>query len=91
MVICVVFAKSITTEHLTFNLGSTDKRFIEMFKKKVVEMNERSFKYARVFDKHKFEKLKNKEYEVLYMVDAIDEFVVGHLKDFEEKKLGLCY
>ena len=33
------------------------------------------------------EKLKRKDYEVLYLVDAIDEYVVQQLKDFDEKKL----
>jgi molecular chaperone HtpG len=33
------------------------------------------------------EKLKKNGYEVLYMVDAIDEYAVGQLKDFEGKKL----
>ncbi|MCL7029739.1 hypothetical protein MKW94_014111 [Papaver nudicaule] len=33
------------------------------------------------------ERLKEKGYEVLYMVDAVDEFAVGQLKDFEGKKL----
>ncbi|RZC61785.1 hypothetical protein C5167_023560 [Papaver somniferum] len=33
------------------------------------------------------ERLKKKGYEVLYMVDAIDEHAVGQLKDYEGKKL----
>eukprot|EP00256_Glycine_max_P051959 XP_014618107.1 heat shock protein 82-like [Glycine max] len=33
------------------------------------------------------EKLRKKGYEVLYMVDAIDEYVVGQLKEFKGKKL----
>ncbi|OIS99144.1 PREDICTED: heat shock cognate protein 80-like [Nicotiana attenuata] len=33
------------------------------------------------------EKLRKKGYEVLYMVDAIDEYCIGQLKEFEGKKL----
>ncbi|KAJ7548116.1 hypothetical protein O6H91_08G118400 [Diphasiastrum complanatum] len=33
------------------------------------------------------EKLKRKGYEVLYMVDAIDEYAVGQLKEYDGKKL----
>jgi molecular chaperone HtpG len=33
------------------------------------------------------EKLRKKGYEVIYMVDAIDEYAIGQLKEFEGKKL----
>ncbi|KAL7167598.1 hypothetical protein ACSBR2_038122 [Camellia fascicularis] len=33
------------------------------------------------------EKLKKKGYEVLFMIDAIDEYVVGQLKEYDGKKL----
>ncbi|XP_019196744.1 PREDICTED: heat shock cognate protein 80-like [Ipomoea nil] len=33
------------------------------------------------------EKLKKKGYEVIYMVDAIDEYAIGQLKEFDGKKL----
>lgn len=33
------------------------------------------------------EKLKKKCYEVLFMIDAIDEYVVGQLKEYDGKKL----
>jgi molecular chaperone HtpG len=36
------------------------------------------------------ESLKKKGYEVLYMIDPIDEYVIQQLKDFEEKKLKNC-
>ena len=35
------------------------------------------------------EKLKKKGYEFLFMVDAIDEYAVGHLKEFEGRSLSL--
>ena len=36
------------------------------------------------------EGLKKKGYEVLYMIDPIDEYVIQQLKDYEEKKLRNC-
>merc|ERR1712159_662112 len=36
------------------------------------------------------EGLKKKGYEVLYLIDPIDEYVIQPLKDFEEKKLRNC-
>merc|ERR1712232_794681 len=36
------------------------------------------------------EGLKKRGYEVLYLIDPIDEYVIQQLKDFEEKKLRNC-
>merc|ERR1712170_253586 len=36
------------------------------------------------------EGLKKKGYEVLYLIDPIDEYVIQQLKDFDEKKLKNC-
>merc|ERR1712141_476278 len=36
------------------------------------------------------ETLKKKGYEVLYLIDPIDEYVIQQLKDYEEKKLRNC-
>jgi len=36
------------------------------------------------------ENLKKRGYEVIYMIDPIDEYVIQQLKDFEEKKLRNC-
>lgn len=36
------------------------------------------------------ESLKKKDLEVIYMVDAIDEYVIQQLKEFEGKKLRNC-
>ena len=36
------------------------------------------------------EKLKAKDYEVIFMIDTIDEYVVQHLTNYENKKLSCC-
>ncbi|KAF3456579.1 hypothetical protein FNV43_RR01233 [Rhamnella rubrinervis] len=48
--------KSTTIGHLIYKLGGIDKRVIERFEKEAAEMNNRSFKYAWVFDKLKAER-----------------------------------
>ncbi|KAI3889665.1 hypothetical protein MKX03_007687 [Papaver bracteatum] len=55
--------------------GQSDIFYITGESKKAVE------------NSHFLERLKKKGYEVLYMVDSIDEYVVGKLKDYEGKKL----
>ncbi|KAJ9703194.1 hypothetical protein PVL29_004823 [Vitis rotundifolia] len=44
------------TGNLIYKLGGIDKRVIEQFEKEVIEMNQRSFKYAWVLDKLKAER-----------------------------------
>ena len=36
------------------------------------------------------ENLKKKGYEVLYMIDPIDEYVIQQLKEYDSKKLKNC-
>jgi molecular chaperone HtpG len=36
------------------------------------------------------ESLKKRDYEVVYMIDPIDEYVIQQLKEFEGKKLKNC-
>ncbi len=36
------------------------------------------------------ESLKKKDYEVIYMVDPIDEYVIQQLKDFDGHKIKNC-
>jgi molecular chaperone HtpG len=45
---------------------------------------------ASVVNSPFIEGLKKKGYEVLYMIDPIDEYVIQQLKDFDEKKLKNC-
>ncbi|CAL5203140.1 unnamed protein product [Lathyrus oleraceus] len=56
VIVHVDYGKSTTIVHLIYKLGGIDKRVIERFEKEAAEMNERSFKYAWVFDKLKTER-----------------------------------
>jgi len=45
---------------------------------------------AQVQNSPFIEGLKKKGYEVIYMIDPIDEYVIQQLKDFDGKKLKNC-